>query len=77
MYCNRFKRKCQCTPEPRRSRLKGAGIVYPFYQFLSDLQNSCTKIYLFQTRSKGQKKLGLLGLVFFMFITHTINKESL
>ncbi len=77
MYCNRLKRKCQCTPEPHSSRLKGAEVVYPFYAFLSDLQNSCIKVYLFQTRSKRQKKLGLLGLVFFMFMRNNIIKEIL
>jgi hypothetical protein len=77
MYCNRFKRKCQCTPRPRSNGSKGAEAVYPFYPVSSILQNCCIKIDLFQTRSKGQKKLGLLDLVFFGFSRILLVKETL
>ncbi len=84
MYCSRLKRECQCTPRPRGSRSKGAGILYPFESFLSGfLQDSCTLVYksspkyLFTYRAKRQKKLGLLALFFCLFECDNIIKEIL
>ena len=84
MYCNRLKRKSQCTPRPRSCRSKGAGILYPFeLSVLSFLQNSCTLVYqsnpkyLFQYRAKRQKKLGLLALFFWPFKSNNISKEMI
>lgn len=82
MYCNRLKRKCQCTPRPRSCWSKGAEILYPFEPSGSVLlQNSCTLVYqsnlkcLFQNRAKRQKKLGLLALFFWLFKSNNITKE--
>ena len=82
MYCNRLKRKCQCTPRPRSCRSKGAEILYPFESSSSVLlQDSCTLVYqsnlkyLFQNRAKRQKKLGLLALFFGLFKSNNITKE--
>ena len=78
MYCSRFKRKYQCKPKPYSSRLKGAELLFPFYQPLVFLiQDSFINKCLFLTRPKRQKKLGLLGLVFYVLFRNNIRKEIL
>ena len=78
MCCNRLKRKYQCKPKPRSSRLQGAEIVYPFYQpVLFLIKDSFINKCLFETRPKRQEKLGLLGLFFCLLISQNIRKELL
>lgn len=82
MYCDRLKRKCQCTPRPRSCWSKGAEILYPFESSKSGfLQDSCTSVYqsnlkyLLQNRAKRQEKLGLLALFFWSLKSNNITKE--
>lgn len=80
MYCNRLKRKCQCTPRPRSSRPLGAEELFPFYSFFQlqnyYKQNCCTQKSYFNIGPKD-KKIRSFGPIFLRAKNHTIKEELL
>ena len=78
MYCNRFKRSCQCAPKPQLCGLKRARTIYSFFPSITFfLQHNCINKDPYGNRAKRQQEIGLLALFFWGNFFQNIVEESL